>query len=223
MVVLYQGGEICLAKLNPKQRYRIRRGLANTYVQRLSHTDVIKHIDDLYKVAVDSFSEYPEKYRPHIDYSQFIEEHSTAVNLDYWGCIDKSTNEFCGYAICGKQEEMVHLSVVKVSPQFLNNDVNAALAYTICDYYLNSQKLKYVCDGERNIKHETNYQTFLIKTLGFRLAYCRLNVIYHPVVGLVVKCLYPFLPVVKLLSKHSKHIYTLYCVLKQEKITRSFK
>ena len=37
----------------------------------------------------------------------------------------------------------------------------------------------YICDGERNILHETSFQNYLEKYFGFRKAYCKLNLKYR--------------------------------------------
>ena len=50
----------------------------------------------------------------------------------------------------------------------------------------------YLCDGQRNIRHQTNFQEFLVKYFGFRYAYTRENFFsdnYPPIVenGVLLK------------------------------------
>jgi len=115
-----------------------------------------------------------------------------------------------------------NMATLKVHPDYLNDRVSAGLVYYICHYYLNEQKYICVSDGERNIKHKTNFQAFLVKTLGFRYAYCRLNIVYHPLVRIAVNTLYPFRRIIGRLVKQSKILYNVYCTLKMEQIRRTF-
>lgn len=213
-----------LANFSTKQRYRINHGSKNCEVTLLEPEEVEKSVGDLFNVQVEAFKEYPEKYRPRTDKSSF---HNYIMNwtksADIWLVRDKNSSLVCGYAICKPQDEMVHLTVVKVIPQYLKNDVNAILAFEICKYYLNERNLKYVCDGERNIRHETNYQDFLVKNLNFRYAYCQLHIVYRPVVKFAIFILFPFRKLLKRLAKTQPFIYNVYCMLKQEEIAKTFR
>ena len=50
--------------------------------------------------------------------------------------------------------------------------------------------LKYVSSGQRNISHITNTQDYKEKTLGYRKAYCRLNIKYRFPIGALVNILF---------------------------------
>lgn len=68
-----------------------------------------------------------------------------------------------------------------------------ALIAGIVEWYVQLEKQgAYLCDGARNIVHETNFQDFLIKYFGFRKAYCRLHIVYRPIVRVLVSGLFPF-------------------------------
>lgn len=115
---------------------------------------------------------------------------------------------------------MVLLSHLRAHPDYQKKEVNAGFAYAICDCYLNQNGYRYVVDGERNIKHETNYQKFLVSNLGFRNAYCRLNIVYRPLIGIIVYLLYPFRNIIKSLSENNQMVYNVYATLKQEEYRR---
>lgn len=214
--------KIFLDDLTAKQRYRINRGRKNVSIKRIDEKERQKYVDDLYQIAVDSLSEYPAKYREIPSKDNFSSQ-LLNTKADVWIAVDKEEQKVCAYSLCSKQMDMVHLSVMKVMPDYLRKEVNAVFAFEICYYYLNELGLRYICDGERNIRHETNYQDFLVKVLGFRYAYCKLNVIYHPLVKIVVACLYPLRSLLKKMGVYSPFLYNIYCVLKQEQIVRSFK
>lgn len=214
-----------LNQFKSKTRNEINRGLRTTSYRLLNAEEVKSLLPAMYNVAIESFSEYPAKYRPVLNKDVFFMgmEQNKKNGMDIWGCFDEKTGELAGYSLCNVNDGVVYLLVVKVRPTFLKNRVNAGLVFTLCKYYLNEQALRYVCDGSRNIRHETNYQNYLVKTLGFRKAYCKLNIVYRPIMNFVVNALYPFRGVLKSLSNNSAILYNIYCVLKQEEYARSFR
>ena len=139
-------------------------------------------------------------------------------------CKSKKDAFVCGYAIIFSDSLFMTANMVtlRVHPEYLNDRVSAGLVYNICHYYLNEQKYVCVSDGERNIKHKTNFQAFLVKTLGFRYAYCRLNIVYHPLVRIAVHTLYPFRRIIGKFANLSHVLYNAYCTLKMEQIRKSF-
>ena len=60
------------------------------------------------------------------------------------------------------------------------------------EHYLVDRGLNYVLDGARSITEHSNIQPFLEEKFKFRKAYCRLQIVYKPLFGFIVKCLYPF-------------------------------
>ena len=214
---------ISLDALDTKQRYRIRQGLKNAdYVRIMPGDDIL--ISQMWDVACASFAKYPAKYRPHLEKESFFATIKEQMSqMECWGCVEKSENRLVGYAFCMLIGDIVSLQVVKVDPDYLKKEINAGLAFTLCDEYLNKRHFYCVSDGERNIRHETQYQQFLCRVLGFRFSYCRLNVVYHPLVGVAVACLYPFRSLIGKLGEKSPLIYNLYSLLRQEEIARSFK
>lgn len=216
--------EIHLEQLTAKQRYRINKGLKSIDVIRVPGQDADKYAQTLYELAIEKLNEYPPKYRPQINKEEYLKAFIyNAAEQDYWICRDIETGIICGYAKCMFKENIVVLAGVKVLQAFMNKEVNAVLIYKICEYYLNKEHKDYVCDGERNIKHETNYQTYLCRVLNFRYAYCDLHIVYNPYLSIIVKILYPFRGILKHFSSQSNFIYNVFCVLEQERIARLFR
>lgn len=213
-------------RMTSKQRYRINHGLKNATIRLISKESVdISIAKQIFDVTNKCYEKYPLKYRPQIIENKFIEDivNKRRLSSDIWVCIDNESNELCGYAFCKIKSDTINLDVVKVHPEFLNKDINAALTYSICSYYLGDCNFRYVCDGARNIKHESNYQDFLVRVLGFRYAYCHLHIVYHPVILPIIYLLYPFRQVIRKLSSHNNLIYNISCILKQEEIARTFR
>ena len=78
----------------------------------------------------------------------------------------------------------------------------------------------YICDGSRNINHETAFQNYLEKYFGFRRVYCRLHICYNPKISLQIKILFPLRKVLYVFDKIS-FVHLINSVMKIEEICRS--
>lgn len=218
--------EINLETLNSKQRYRIKKGLRLNEIHIADYKEVERNVDELSALLCDSFSDYPKIYKPKGGYNEMARsyiEYAKQERSDVWFVFDKQNLLLVGMAFCTVKGSGVGLKVVKVRPQFLNNEINAALGYEICRYYINEKKYRYICDGERNIRHITSYQDFLVRVLGFRKVPCKLHVIYHPIIKPIVNLMFPFRRIIATIGKHNKLLYNISCVLKQEEIARKYR
>lgn len=215
-----------IESLTAKQRYRIKKGTKNNTIRILNKEEGEIYLESLADLAIASFSNYPKAYRPKTDKNAIVQALKTNLykdDCDLWVATDNESGSLTGYAICQRVENMVQLWVVKTNPKFLKNEINAGLAYTITYHYLNEMGLWYVCDGERNIRHATNYQEFLVRVLDYRYAYCKLNVVYHPVVKPFISLLYLMRGLTKRIKNINPLFYNLHCLLKQEEIARTFR
>lgn len=213
-------GHPALENMGRKQRYRINKG------ERLIEVSLEKAVGEkvateLYYCMVDAVSDYPSKYRPHVDKDGFVRD-IMSTSSDIWICRDRSDGVLCGYGLCTIEDDWVGMNVIKTRPSYRKKEVNAILAWGIADYYLNKAGKRVVCDGERNISHETNYQEFLVHFLGFRYAYCRLHVVYSSWLRALVKILFPFRVIFRFGGRYSGMMHKIDSILKQEKIVRSF-
>lgn len=212
--------KISLESLTAKQRYRVKRGFKNMEIRKV---DPHEYGEQLYEVLKASLADYPDAYRRGVrPYAEFAKEFEVSHG-DWFIAVSRENGSILGFSTCHRGVEMAHLTVVKVRPEFLNLDVNAALGYFIVEHYINHHGCRYICDGARNIRHMTNYQEYLVHNLGFRYAYCRLNVIYSKSAWIAVNLLYPFRRLIKACSGKVPLLYSIYCILKQEEIARSFR
>ena len=213
-----------IEQVSVKQRYRINKGLRNTSIELISIQDIPLHIEDIYNVAQLAFADYPKQYRPIIkkeDYEHWLSNFPD--NQDLWICREITTKKIIGYAVCEYKYGFINLQQVKVPTIYLNSEANAAFIYCISQYYLQKEHIRYITDGERNIKHQTQYQDYLMRIHGFRLAYSQLHIEYSPRMRIAVNLLYPLRGGVRLLGKFNSFAYNVYCALKMEQIRRSFK
>lgn len=185
-----------ISELKAKRRYEITKGIKNFDVKKI---DPVKYADEICSVYKEAFNGYPLRYRPAFDESKFkrniYDEWKTKC---IYGGFDRKDGKLCGYALLTIHENYVSFNVLKTNPSCEKRGINAAMVNGILDEF-NDKLCRefYLCDGERNIAHETDFQNYLEKYFGFRKAYCTLNVTYRPIVAIAVKILYPFRKIFK--------------------------
>jgi len=207
-----------LQQLTRRQRYRITQGLKNCTIFPISQQEIENYADDIVRVANESFADYPKQYRPKIEKTTFIDNIKKKKNTTIFLCELTETQKIIGFGYCREEDNIAYLEQVKIPTAYLPTNANAALAYTICEHFLKSEKVRAVIDGQRNIKHITNYQQFLVQFAGFRFAYCKLNLLYSRKMLLAVRLLYPFRFIIKQIGKVSPFFYNIYCILYQEQL-----
>ena len=206
--------------LNSKKRYRITRGRKYFDVRVINENEMVQKLID---VEIKAFSEYPEEYRPNLNHDHLQKQ---IMNWDknkhkVFGAFKSGTDELCGYSLINEFEKYCYFVQQKVDPDCEKNEINAALVDGILQYYDHRIQNGYpIVDGQRNLVHETAFQDYLCRIFGFRMAYCRLNVVYKRWVNAIVKILYPHKEFFK--NKKGKLFHSLYSVLQMEEICRSF-
>lgn len=183
-------GSFDISKIKSKRRYVINQGIKNFEVKVINP---INYKKQLYEIQVASFSTYPPKYRPNVDEKTFKQSIDNWKNFVVFGAFFKETGELCGYSLINEYTDWAGFSVQKTNPAFEKYQINAALVYGILEKY--NSKLGnnfYICDGERNVLHETLFQEYLEKYFAFRKAFCKLNLVYRKPIGVSVALLMPF-------------------------------
>ena len=209
-----------IGSLKAKRRYEINRGNKNFYIKQILSNEYIEEMCDAH---ISAYSVYPRKYRPSMDreviakrISEMIDEKQNYV----FGAFDYGSNKLCGYAQLSKQQKCIHFSVLKTDPKYEKLSVNAAIVAYVLEYFNGDIGAgAYICDGARNVQHETAFQDYLEKYFGFRKAYCRLNIAYNPRYKLFVKMLYPFKALLRFLDCIGI-VHKINGVLKMEEIVR---
>ena len=207
--------------INSKKRYEINKGNKVFSVETINP---LCYQDELYHIQKAAFSSYPEKYRPIINEEEFKRSiHHWPENVIIFGAFLRENRKLCGFSYITEGIGSANFNVQRVIPEYEKAAVNAALIAGICEYY--QDRLGngfYICDGERNILHETNFQNYLEKYFGFRKAYCQLHILYRKPVGILIHVLMPFK---KLLLKADGIgiIHKINAVLHMEEIRRQQK
>lgn len=181
--------------LKSKRRYEINKGKKNFNVKEINPLDFKEEIYEVYKKAVSSYLR--KSYELEIK-EIFIEKMKNWKNFKVYGAFSKENKELSSYVLLIINDSYISFSVLKSIPEYEKMGVNAAIVSYILEKY--NQKLNknfYICDGERNILHETYFQNYLEKYFGFRKVYCKLNLEYRSIFSIIVKILFPFRSILK--------------------------
>lgn len=208
-----------LDNLKSKDRYEVKKGRKNFTTRIINPKEYLEEMISVYNEANKTYSK--------LSRNDSIKTMEIEKNKIYIGTFDLTDNSLSAYSICELitkgEKKVLNLSVEKSLPTKKNKGVNAALIDFICDYYLNKENIDYIYDGERAIRHVTNFQDYLEKYFGFRKAYCKLNIYYSKKMKFAVNMLYPVRKIIKLFSNNNRFLYDIYITLKQEEIRKTFK
>ena len=159
-------------------------------MKEINPLDFKEEIYEVYKKAVSSYLR--KSYKLEIK-EIFIEKMKNWKNFKVYGAFSKESKELSSYVLLIVNDSYTSFSVLKSIPKYEKMGVNAAVVSYILEEY--NQKLNknfYICDGERNILHETYFQNYLEKYFGFRKVYCKLNLEYRSIFLIIIKILFPF-------------------------------
>ena len=210
-----------IMSLKSNRRSLITRGLKRVDVKVIIPADYAEQMSNIlvkeWKYYDDSYEEGNDRQKMTDDFKKLTMKN--LGNAEYLGAFLKDTDTMIGYAIYNLFDDWIEYSVVKTDPEYLNTQVNAALAYFGVERYMRPG-IKYIHGGWRTMIHESNYQEYLMKNFGFRKAYCKLHIEYRPLMQIAVNVLYPLRGMIK--NVKNKWIYTVWCALQQEEIRRTF-
>lgn len=207
--------DIC--ELKSKRRYEINKG--NKYFE-IKKINSESYVNELFDIRSRNMEVYPARYRQTIDAEIWYDEiRKFSSNYSVYGAFDRETGMLCGYANVSIQGKCANLVEVKVFPACEKQAIHASIVDGVLRDFSDFLKDGYICDGARNINHETAYQDYLEKYFGFRKAYCKLNIAYNPKIGWAVKLLFPFRGILKKFD-NLKIVHLTNAVLKMEEFAR---
>lgn len=181
--------------LNAKKRYEINKGKKNFSVKIVNP---LEYGEKIYKVNREAVNSYSQKSYKLENREKFIKNLDKLKNFTIYGAFEKNSNNLIGYALINKKSNYIDFTSLKVIPKYEKFGVNAAIINYILESFKEELNNKiYICDGERNILHKTNFQNYLEKYFGFRKAFCKLNIEYRPEIKFIVNILYPLKKFIK--------------------------
>ena len=208
-----------IEELTSKKRKHINQSLKKCNVFMINPND---YLEDLYEVYEAAFKGY-ENADNKKDFKQFrincLREFEEDV--DFWGGFSCEDNKLIGYMTIKKFSDCVESCTAKYHPDYLKYRISDAIHYIVLNEYLNVQNKKYISSGSRNINHITKAQEYKIENFKFRKAYCKLHVIYKPILEIIIKIVYPFRKYIKKIDK-SVIIHQIASVLEMEEIKRKY-
>lgn len=205
-----------ISLLKAKRRYEINKGIKNFSTQRINPVD---YADELFRITVAAWEEWPIKYRPKIEKESFEKLTEYWQNFDIIAGFCRESGKMCSYAVLEDRGSYLEFSSLRSDPSYEGRGINAAMVFGILDYY--AGRLKdgyYICDGARSVRHETFFQDYLEKYFGFRKAYCKLHIVYRQPVKIIIGILFPFR---KLINGKTKIGSLLASLLKMESFART--
>ena len=211
-----------LNEIKSKRRAEIRKACSKFIIKRI---DPKEYADQLGSITYEAWQNYPQSYRPTRtakDMSKIYCNHAIDKCQAYWGCFDVETEELVGFANCYIHKDWVEFRSLKTSERCKENGGALAIVCKLCEEYMQkSNGIQYICDGQRNIVHQTHFQEFLVTKFGWRYAWTRLNICYQPWVGVAVFLLYPFRRL--LLKSKMGYLQKIGILLRYEEIARKCK
>lgn len=178
---------------------------------------------EIYEIQKKAFLVYPAKYRPRIEKEKIYTDIEKNWNkYKIYGSFSYEKDKLCGYALLEEYDEYMNFKALKVEPEYEKKGINAAIIAFILEKY--NSKLEsnfYICDGERNISHETYFPEYLEKYFGFRKVYCKLNIQYIFWMKILITILYPFRKILKILDKNIL-LHKINALLYMEELRKSF-
>lgn len=177
--------------LKASRRYEIRKGTRNFYTRLLTRED----LEAMYNVYLGCLPGYAGAITP-VSREVFLKEWDSIMQAPeavLIGAFSREDDSLCGYAHCIDWGKYIPISSFKSKVCQEKKNVNFALMDGICAHFRDALAHgSYLCDGWRNILHETEFQSWLEKYFQFRKAYCHLHLKYRFPVNLAVAVLYPF-------------------------------
>lgn len=213
-----------ISSLKSNRRYKINKGRKYFTIKTI---DPLQAVDDLYYVFQKAMSSYPAKYRSMMSKEAFqkdmqiISKMKSKSEYEVFVAVSNETLKIEGYCLIPVTEQYASLAVQKVNPDYEKLQINAALVYGVLSHY--ADKLAtgfYICDGERNVIHETAFQDYLVDYFGFRKAYCNLHTAYPFLMKILVEVLYPIRGVLRKIDNNSL-LHQINGVLKIEECART--
>lgn len=201
------------------RRYEINKGKKRAGVKQI---DPNEYIDELYYVYLKAARKYKSygKVQKKEQYCQTIIQLSKMRNIEFWAIFINEA-KLCGYAFNYVYKDYVEYSTIKYIPEYLKDGISALLIYTMNQEYFSREGIRYIFDGERSIRHESQIQEYLEKYFDFRKAYCKLNIEYKPWMKPMVGILFPFRNILR--KCNNPQIRDILAVLDQEAIARTFR
>lgn len=184
-----------MEEVKSKIRTKIRKGRKNFECKEIL---AINYVEEIYKVMQAALNSYRCSSELDVNHGKLLDDiKHWPDNIRVWGAFDESEN-LCSYTTVVDKGSYYKMVGHKSVPEYENKQVNAAVLYKMLeDLNDDIKRGKYVCNGERTVNHDTNFNDYLEEYFSFRKAYCTLHIKYRSLWWLAVKMVYPFRGLIK--------------------------
>lgn len=182
-------GHYDLADLTSKMRNQINRGHRKCTVRRI---DAEWLAENGYRCFKSAYRRY--RHAAPLSEGQFRAEILQTVGyeslFEFWGVFFEE--QLVGYVLCVVEDgKGVATVFIKYDPALLQHYPAYAMTDALLSHYVAERGMP-LSNGTRSIGHDTSIQDFLLK-FGFKRQYCRLNIVYAPLLELGVRLAYPLI------------------------------
>ncbi|WP_372997150.1 hypothetical protein [Marinobacter sp.] len=186
---IIKDGACSLSDLSSNTRSKVRRGMKTFRCEAASRDTVLAHGYQVYCSAFSRYETHEARYS-----AEAFREAVLALpeQTEFWGVWNEATGDMVAFSENFVESDVCFYNTIWFEPSALKKYSSYALFYEMNRHYLEDRGFRYVSDGARSLSHETQIHDFLESKFGFRKAYARLNVIYKPWLGVLVKVAYPF-------------------------------
>lgn len=209
-----------IGTLNAKKRYKVNRGSRYFDVRQIKPEE---YLEEIYRVQVEAYKDYPEKYRPTVDKEKLfrtIQTEWTSTEIMVFGAFHRESGDLDGYIQLSVTGKCIYSNAQKAVPAQEKYQINYALLAGVLDTLRPMlESGYYISVGSRNIQHETAFQDFVEDIFGFRKAYCKLHIAYHPKLRWMIPALYRMRGILKKLD-HVGLVHKINGVLVMEEFLR---
>jgi hypothetical protein len=173
-------------------RSKLRRGLKNCSVQKVSSSVIAEDGYDTYCAALKSYRGWRGAIPTRAEFKANVLKDVMFDDIRHqWAVYHEGS-------IVGFAQNLIYddveadYTLIKLHPDYLRYYPAYALFHKMNEYYLRECKFQYVNDGFRSISHDTGIQDFLITKFGFEKAYTNLNIFYRRPFGEILSLTRPF-------------------------------
>lgn len=214
------------SSLKSKRRNVLNKATLNFDVREIVPNRYIREFHEIINDANQGYS-VKKDFESLESITQRCNTLSAMTDSKYLGAFSKENGKLVGYLWLSFNGKCIHMVEQHCIRAYEHLECNAALCSKMCEIYTDHYLPAgyYLCDGERNISHQTAFQDYLIKYFGFRRAYCLLHCLYRKPIGFFIKLASPFYAVLSPLVKKLAPGFgaSLDAVMTMEKIRRSQK
>ena len=205
-----------ISEYSSNTRSKIRRGNKKFYCHTVDREFIISNGYSVYKKACESY----DTDEPCLSRKEFNRSvYSLHPNTEFWGVFAIKNGSLVAFSENYIEDHACFINTIWCDPLAMREYCSYSLFFSMNEYYLLQKNFSYVSDGARSLSHATNIHEFLISKFGFRKAYSKLNVIYHPLLAVILSFLFPFRQFLQLFDHCS--VRKLSVLFKMEQIRRS--